>query len=49
MPAAIERLLRTYLANHAPAENFRAVLAVGKLAFVARHPAPGRPPQGVDG
>jgi sulfite reductase (ferredoxin) len=61
VPAAIERLLRVYLAGRGPAENFRAFcarhsdaelrafLAGGALDAVARDPSPGRVPHTVDG
>jgi sulfite reductase (ferredoxin) len=60
VPDAIERLLRAYLEERGPGENFRqfaarqsddalrAMLAGGELAAVARDPSPGRPPHGVD-
>jgi sulfite reductase (ferredoxin) len=61
VPAAIERLLRVYLAGRGPAENFRAFcarhsdaelrafLAGGAVDAVARDPSPGRVPHAVDG
>jgi sulfite reductase (ferredoxin) len=60
-PAAIERLLGAYLETRRGGENFRefaarrtddelrALLAGTPIAAVARDPAPGRPPHGVDG
>ncbi len=59
--AAIERLLRAYLAGRRDGENFRRfcaahtdaelreILAGQPLVAVARDAAPGRPPHGVDG
>ncbi len=61
VPDAIERLLRTYLANRLPGENLRQFfarhsddalrrfLAGEEVAAVARDPSPGRPPHGVEG
>ncbi len=61
VPAAIERLLRAYLAGRAPGEHFRQFcarhtdgelrhfLAGEAVAAVARDPSPGPPPHGVDG
>jgi sulfite reductase (ferredoxin) len=61
VPAAIERLLRVYLAERRDGENFRQFaarysdddlrefLAWAELAAAARDAAPGRPPHGVDG
>jgi len=61
VPAAIERLLRAYLAERRDGENFRQfcaahtdaelreLLAGQPLVAVARDAAPGRPPHGVDG
>jgi sulfite reductase (ferredoxin) len=61
VPAAIERLLREYLAQRRDGENFRqfcarhtvdelrAFLAGGELAAVARDPSPGRPPHEAEG
>ncbi len=61
VPAAIERLLRRYLEIREPGENFRQfaarheetavrqLLAGGDPMAVARDPAPGRLPHGVDG
>jgi sulfite reductase (ferredoxin) len=60
VPAAIERLLRWYLAVRLPGENFRAVaarhedaalreaLAGGDAELALRDPLPGRVPHGVD-
>ncbi len=60
VPAAIERVLRAYLAERHDGENFRqfcarladdelrAHLAGKKLEPVARDPSPGRPPRGVE-
>jgi sulfite reductase (ferredoxin) len=59
--AAIERLLRAFLADRLPGENFRsyaarhtdddlrALLAGELVEAVARDESPGRPPHGVDG
>ncbi len=61
VPAAIERLLRAYLAGRREGENFRQfcaartdaelreLLAGQPAVAVARDAAPGRPPHGVDG
>ncbi len=61
VPAAIERLLRAYLAERREGENFRrfcarhgddelrAFLAGAPAVAVARDPSPGRAPHGVDG
>jgi sulfite reductase (ferredoxin) len=61
VPAAVERLLTAYLTERRPDENFRqysarhtdeelrARLAGGEVFAVARDPAPGRPPHGVEG
>lgn len=61
VPAAIERLLRAYLAERRngenvrqfcarhPDEKLRDFLAGQEVAAVARDPSPGRPPHGVDG
>ncbi|MGH7321883.1 MAG: nitrite/sulfite reductase [Candidatus Rokuibacteriota bacterium] len=61
VPRAIERLLRTYLADREPGENFRQfcarhsddalreMLAGEMLTAVARDGSPGRPPHGVGG
>jgi len=61
VPAAIERLLRVYLAERHEPENFRQFcarhtddevrefLAGREVAAVARDLSPGRPPHGVDG
>jgi sulfite reductase (ferredoxin) len=61
VPAAIERLLRAYLAERQDGESFREfaaghtdeelrrILAGQAVAAVARDPSPGRPPRGVDG
>ncbi|HEY6307622.1 MAG TPA: nitrite/sulfite reductase [Candidatus Angelobacter sp.] len=61
VPEAIERLLRTYLMTRYSGENLReffarhtepelrAYLAGGLIAEVARDPAPGRVPHGVEG
>jgi sulfite reductase (ferredoxin) len=60
VPAAIERLLRAYLAERVDGQTFRdftarhtdeelrAVLAGAPVAAVARDSSPGRPPHGVD-
>jgi sulfite reductase (ferredoxin) len=60
VPAAIERLLRAYLAERADGQTFRdftarhtdeelrEVLAGAPVASVARDISPGRPPHGVD-
>ncbi len=60
VPAAIERLLRAYLAERADGQSFRdftarhtdedlrALLAGAAVAAVARDSSPGRPPHGVD-
>ena len=61
VPAAIERLLRRYLATRFPRENLReffarhndaelrAFLADAEVEAAARDPSPGRPPHGVEG
>jgi len=61
VPDAVERLLRTYLAERREAEPFRAFaarhtdeelrgfLAGAEVGAVVRDAAPGRPPHGVDG
>ncbi len=61
VPAAIERLLKVYLAERRDGENFRqfcarhtdealrTFLAGGEIAAVARDPSPGRAPLGVEG
>jgi sulfite reductase (ferredoxin) len=61
VPAAIERLLRAYLAERREGESFRrfcarhgddelrAFLAGAPALAVARDPSPGRAPHGVDG
>jgi sulfite reductase (ferredoxin) len=61
VPAAIEQLLRGYLAERRDGENFRQfcarhtedelrqLLAGQEVAAVARDPSPGRPPHDVDG
>ncbi|MBI3329225.1 MAG: nitrite/sulfite reductase [Nitrospinae bacterium] len=61
VPAAIERLLRVYLAERWDGENFRQFcarhtdeeiresLAGEEVAAVTRDPSPGRPPHDVDG
>jgi sulfite reductase (ferredoxin) len=60
VPAAIERLLRAYLAERVDGQTFRdftarhtdeelrAVLAGAPVAAVTRDSSPGRPPHGVD-
>ena len=61
VPAAIERLLRSYLDDRRPAETFRefcarhtdedlrGFLAGGLVAAVERDTPAARPPHGVDG
>lgn len=61
VPAAVERLLRAYLARRRPGENFRqfaarhteaelrGFLAGAPVEAVARDPAPGPVPHGVEG
>ena len=61
VPGAIERLLRTYLADRRNGKNFRqfcarhtdeelrAFLAGAQVAPVTRDLSPARPPRGVDG
>ncbi|MBI2152828.1 MAG: nitrite reductase [Candidatus Rokubacteria bacterium] len=61
VPAAIERLLKTYLSGRVNGENFRRFcarhtddklrefLAGAEVAAADRDPSPGRPPHGVDG